>query len=225
MEDSVMLRYLILWMIPDNAPEKTTGQPNQFAMVSLDDIESYCSANYSKYQQRIIIIVLARFDLDDVKAILRRHYRYWNAITGKDIDFFWIGYSAGNTHDKSKSENQKDLIEHFEFDNASFIKDMKRLEKLTDIHFKDELGLLLLDCYQGNIRYDKHIYLSIEKLAHQEGDTNLKKFFSYLIKVCGGGVCLDNVEKKVKLKWLVYNLREVSFSNILSIASFIKDIL
>ena len=66
-------------------------------IISLNEIDSLCMEKYHEYPNRIIMIVLARFDLDEVKTIIRKHYKYWHEVTGERIDFFWLGYGVRQT--------------------------------------------------------------------------------------------------------------------------------
>lgn len=185
-------------------------------IISLDEIDSLCMEKYHEYPNRIIMIVLARFDLDEVKTIIRKHYKYWHEVTGERIDFFWLGYGVRQTPSVYYGEPAEDFLRGIRFDNHTFVKDTTRLGRLAGFDFGDEIGLLLLDCNRGSVRYDKSLYLNIEALVHQEVDTKLKKFFNFLIRVCSEKECIEDVKTELKAQHAIYSLGDITISDVIS---------
>ncbi len=201
---------------------KSNGKSN---VVTLDFIDASCKVRYHEKAKRIIVIVLARFDLEEVKNIIKKHYDYWNELTSENLDFFWLGYDTDFMTAESRDADKDTIIKHILFNNRSYIRDVKRLKKLTGIDIKDEIGLLLLDVDNGSVKYEKRLYLRIERLIHKEADTNLKTFFSYLIIACSGNACIEEVRKKLKIMHFVLSTKELSISDILDVAVSLKGIM
>lgn len=194
-------------------------------IVTLDAIDLYCTKKYSYIPKRIIVIVLARFDLDEIKSIIRKHYDYWNELTGETLDFFWLGYDYEHSPGDYLFGEEKDYINSLKFDNRSFIKDLKRLEKLIDYDFGDEIGLLLFETFNGSVRYDRSLYLNIEALAHQEVDTKLKKFFRFLIRACSFHNRIKDIKSDLKGIRLLYSLKDITLIDMLSVVENTKGLI
>lgn len=187
-------------------------------ILDLDEIESICSSYFCKINKKIVVIVLARFDLDETKSILRKHFNYWNELTGKDVNFYWLGYGPYKNPTRCECRCKEDFCDKLKFSNAIYVSEVKRLEKLLDYQFDDEIGLLLLDCNKGSIQYEKSLYLNIENLAHQEVDTKLKKFIRCLIEVCSNNKCIEEVKTELKTKKTLYDLGDITVSDVLGAA-------
>ena len=211
-EHSTVLYDMVPEVIASRKEEKTDNDK----IISLDEIDSLCMEKYHEYPNRIIMIVLARFDLDEVKTIIRKHYKYWHEVTGERIDFFWLGYGVRQTPSVYYGEPAEDFLRGIRFDNHTFVKDTTRLGRLAGFDFGDEIGLLLLDCNRGSVRYDKSLYLNIEALVHQEVDTKLKKFFNFLIRVCSEKECIEDVKTELKAQHAIYSLGDITISDVIS---------
>ena len=186
-------------------------------ILTLSEIDRYCSNYYADTAKIIIVIVLARFDLDEVKSIIRKHYNYWHELTGENVDFFWLGYDVNHTPGEYRGENERDFINGLKFDNRSFIVDVYRLEKLTDYNFGDEIGLLLVETFNGHVRFDRSLYLNIEALAHQEVDTKLKKFFRFLINSCKSHSRIKDINGDLKRIRRFYSLKDITLIDMLNL--------
>lgn len=192
--------------------------PNNKETFTLDVIDSFCREKYTLDAKRIIVIVLARYDLDAVKDIIRRNYNYWHELTGNNLDFFWLGYGMKQSPSDYRGDNTEDFITSLRFDNRSYVKDMERLERLSEYRFNDEIGLLLCDCYAGSVQYEKSLYLKMEALAYQSTDINLRKFFKLLIEACRKNECIEDVKTELITKRMYYNLGGIKITNLLGFA-------
>lgn len=194
--------------------------------LTLDMINSYCEKKYSDKTKKIIVIVLARYDLVEVRSIIRQHYDYWDALTGEQLDFFWLGYSVwGRPNSPGCNTAFDDWFSPVFFDNRTFIKDVARLEKLTDYDFGDEIGLLLFETFNGIVRYDRSLYLNIEALAHQEVDTKLKRFFRALIRSCSVNSRITEVKNELMTKRFLYSLKDITIIDLLNVVEPAKGVI
>ena len=61
---------------------------------SLEDINNHCNYDYEYGEKRIIGIMLARYNIDASKDIVKQHFDYWNYFSGEKYHIFWLGYGA-----------------------------------------------------------------------------------------------------------------------------------
>ena len=172
--------------------------------LTLEDIDKICSETYDYDEKRIVVIVMARFTLPEVKKMIYRHLEAWHYFTEQSLDLFWLGYIADKT--PSISYEDEHPLKHIRFDYRSFTADLNRLSKITKYSPDDVVSLYLCDYHDGHIHLEDSIYIDIENLAQQEIDTKLKRFFHYLITVCKKNHCVKDVRLKLTRKLLQSNI-------------------
>ena len=202
--------------VTDSAPPGVG--PNQY--ITLDTINEMCSNLYREEEKRIVVVVLARYELDKVKKIIKNHYTYWNNATGAGVDFFWLGYGIHNN--PGVNDRAEEITNAIVFDDDLYQKDTEKLMRSNIYKYGDKIALLLFDCNYGELKYENNLYLDIEALAQREDDSKLKSFVSYLIKNCKEKKQIADIELELFVRRLLSSMEGI---NIVSIIGFVGSVL
>ena len=62
--------------------------------LSLIKLQNRVRERYDYDEQRVVGIILARYDIRITKEIVDQCYQYWNLNSRKYFDVFWAGYGA-----------------------------------------------------------------------------------------------------------------------------------
>ena len=135
--------------------------------LSLQKLNQKVSYKYDYDEKRIVGIVLARYDLPLTQSIVESCYLYWHYNTGKAIDFFWAGYGEYLCPDEVSSNK---IILKFDgndtrvyYDRKAFISIKNEFNQIFKKPYQDKLQLILVNYYDGKLRFDESIKIDLEE--------------------------------------------------------------
>lgn len=165
--------------------------------LTIEEIQDKSTRRYGEGEKKIVIIMLARYSIEAVQKSIINHYAHWNNYTEDIVDYYWLGYGAyifprkpsqilvGNFGDQS----------NVFFDGSVFVQEIRKLEELSNLPYKDTFGMLLCNYYDNRIHFDERnrVYFDLESYTI-DGDKPLRDFSNHLIKFCQRN---DNISEAV----------------------------
>lgn len=174
-------------------------------------IENYCKEKYGT-QEKVIGIMIARYSLEEVKHIVEENYNYWNHLSGKEFDVFWIGYESIDFPAYSDWKKVRGINSLFYSDKIlSF--EVKKLRKEKFIDYRDGGCTLILVKYNGN-ELDFSDYL-IKDLLEIRTRANLRKYMDSVIDFASCNLPISQIRK---------NLPKNLFANVGGVISLVTPL-
>lgn len=139
-------------------------------VMSLKNIEDNCRYLYGNDEKRIVGVVIARYDINDVKNMISEQFDFWHAYSGRDFNVFWLGYGA-YTSPTRPGQRKVDYITSIPsviFDVNEFAAGIHLLEKRVHYHYRDGFGIFLCNFHDGEIHFDESMYFDLTRLLGEQ---------------------------------------------------------
>lgn len=169
--------------------------------LSLQKLNKKMSYKYDYDEKRIVGIILARYDLPLTQSIVDSCYSYWHYNTSKTIDFFWAGYGEYLCPDEESSNK---IILKFDgndtrvyYDRRAFISIKNEFNQIFKQPYQDRLQLILVNYYDGKLRFDESIKIDLEENL----DSNLatiRELVEFITNECAETYNVAHLARKLK---------------------------
>lgn len=135
--------------------------------LSLEKLCERVKLRYARDEQRVVGIMLARYDLAVTKDIVEQNYPYWHSNTGKYLDVFWAGYGA---YLPQHNESPRKTILKFPgntqnvyFDLDAFIEIKNQFNQCFKAPYRDTVQLILVNHRDGQLWFEESLKIDLEK--------------------------------------------------------------
>jgi len=190
--------------------------------LSLHDIFCNVANRYEKDEQRIIGIMLARYNIQAVKEMIDECFLYWDYNTGEFLDIFWCGYG------EYAIPNGNNIIpvpggDHpAYFDICEFIRSKDQLNNLVKGRYNDNIQLILINYYNHRLYYDESVRIDVEK--SNTTNTDIREFMEWLINECRGVSNVQELIIHLNTRKAITKLKGASISDVISAATGIAGL-
>lgn len=184
--------------------------------LTLKDISQDCKILYEN-DKKIVAIMIARYQNNETKNMIKEQYDYWHYYSGKTLNIFWLGYGAyffPNRPGQYLVDGIKCEPSVY-FDTETFVKDIKEIEETINFRYKDKIGILLCNYYDGILHLDESAYINLDPLV-QSKDKRLNNFSHDLIDACKKNSNVSDIIIKLQLKKSLYGILDLKTSSIVS---------
>lgn len=195
---------------------------------ALDMIElnNRVSHKYNKYEQRIVGIMLARYDLPLTQSIIDSCYLYWNDNTNETLDIFWAGYGEYLCPDDASSNKIILKFEgnktHVYYDRKAFINIKNKFNAIFKKPYQDRIQLILVNYRNGKLQFDESIKFDLE----DNWDPNLatiRELMEFITNECAHTNTIENLAHKLRSErlkdYVKKQIKGITFSDIISAAT------
>lgn len=185
--------------------------------LSLESLINRVNSKYEKDEQRVVGIMLARYDLKVTRTLVNECYQYWHKNTGNGFDIFWVGYGAylpeTEESDTKIIMDFRGNVDHAYYDLDAFISAKRELTRVLDYSYNDCMQLVLVNYYNGKLHFKESFQIDLEQ--NLDGNmTSIRKIVEWLTEeYCREG----NVEKvlhKLRKKGIIEKIKGVSISEV-----------
>lgn len=122
---------------------------------------------YDHDEQRVVGIMMARYDLGLTKDIVEQSYQYWHHNTGEYFDVFWAGYGAylfpGDESPTKTILRFPGNTQNVYFDLDAFIEIKNEFNECLNLPYNDKLQLILLNYHDGQLWFNESLRIDLEE--------------------------------------------------------------
>lgn len=189
--------------------------------LSLNELQRKILERYDYDEQRVVGIMLARYDIGIIKEIVDQCYQYWDLNSEKYFDVFWAGYGA-YLCPSAESETKtilkfRDNDDRIYFDLKAFVEIKKQFNGVFKPPYKDCLQLNLVNYHDGSLHFDESIRINLEENL----DTNyakIREIMEFITQECHSVCQVSSIKRKLKLKRFKGIIKDITLSDVLSAA-------
>lgn len=181
----------------------------------LKAIEAEVANRYDFDEQRIVGIMLARYDIAVSISIINECYHYWDVNSGKTLDVFWCGYGKylyPDPNDKKRIPLRPPIdYDGAYFDMVEFVAAKRMLNQRVKKRYNDHIHLILLNYRNGKLHYDESFQIDLE----QNVDTNnakIRSLMEWIALECETTYRVEDLAKHLKQEQYKQELYGISFS-------------
>lgn len=184
-------------------------------ILSLEDIDDACHFRYEKDESRIVGIMIARYGIDDVQDMIKKHYDYWHFRTGRTLDVFWLGYDkcAAIYQDGQKVVEGMPRTCPMIFDVNAFISGLDRLQRITKFQYREGIGIVLCNYHHGQVHFDESIYIELTRMV-ERNDYQFRQYMQNLIDMCTRSCQVEEIGLQLLLKQTAKGINDIRISDI-----------
>lgn len=169
--------------------------------LNINKLNKKISQKYDFDEKRIVGIILARYDLPIVQSIIDSCYLYWHENTNDVLDFFWAGYGeylcpSDETSDKIilKFNGNSNCVY---YDRRAFISIKNEFNKIFKKPYQDKLQLILVNYYDGKLRFDESIKIDLEENLDSNFAT-IRELVEFITNECTETYDVAALARKIK---------------------------
>ena len=188
--------------------------------LTLEKLHKNVRGRYEKDEERIVGIMLARYELGLTQRIVEECYTYWDRSTSKYLDIFWAGYGAYMPeHMESPTKTIlkfKGNTDHAYFDLEAFVTIKKEFEDIFEDSYRDRLQLILLNYRDGRLHFDESMLIDLEENLDQNY-LKIRDIMSFITKECRHVTNVSDLSRNMKLEEAKTAIKGITLSDVVKI--------
>ncbi len=187
--------------------------------LSLNELRNKIQELYDHDEQRIVGIMLARYDIGITKEIVDQCYQYWNLNSKKYLDVFWAGYGAYlSPSDESATKtilkfngNEKRAY----FDLEAFIEIKDQFNSVFKSPYRDRLQLILVNYRDGKLHFNESLKIDLEENL-DSNYAKIRDIMEFVTMECRSAHQVSYIAKKLTFEHFKDIIKGVTLSDIVS---------
>ena len=187
--------------------------------LTLDGLYSKISSRYDHDEQRVVGIMLARYDIHISEEIINQSYLYWHLNSKKFFDVYWAGY--GEYLPASDESATKKILtfpgntSNAYFDLEAFIEIKEQFNEYFDSTYDDTLQLILVNYRDGRLQFNESIRIDLEENLDRDYAT-IRKIMEFITRECRSAHEITPIVRKLKLGKLKDVIKGITISDAIS---------
>lgn len=189
--------------------------------LSLNELQNRIQERYDYDEQRIVGIMLARYDIGITKEIVDQCYQYWNLNSRKYFDVFWAGYGAYlSPYDESATKtilkfrgNKKRAY----FDLEAFIEIKDQFNSVFKSPYRDRLQIILVNYRDGKLHFNESLKIDLEENL-DANYAKIREIMELVIWECHSAHQVSSIARKLKFEHFKDIIKGVTLSDVVSTA-------
>lgn len=184
--------------------------------LTLEELKKVVRYKYERDEQRVVGIMLARYDLIVTKRVIEECYQYWNTNTGNDFDIFWAGYGEYLPYDE---QSDSKIIMNFKgndnrayYDGEAFVTIKRQLNDILETPYNDNIQLALVNYSNGQLHFNESFQIDLEQNL-DENLGSIRDIMEWLTTMCCNMGNVLEVLKKLKRERLLKKIKGISISD------------
>lgn len=189
--------------------------------LSLNELQKRLRERYDYDEQRVVGIMLARYDIGITKEIVDQCYQYWNLNSRKYFDVFWEGYG---TYLSPSDESATKTILKFRgnekrayFDLEAFIEIKDQFNSVFKSPYRDRLQLILVNYRDGSVHFNESLKIDLEENL-DPNYAKIREIMEFVIGECHSAHQVSSIARKLKFEHFKDIIKGVTLSDIVSTA-------
>ena len=187
--------------------------------LTLKELENKIQNRYDYDEQRIVGIMLARYDIGITKEIIEQCYQYWHLNSRKYFDVFWAGYGA---YLSPVEESSTKMILRYQgnknrvyFDLEAFIEIKDQFNDTFKSSYKDCLQFILVNYRDGKLHYDESLKIDLEENL-DSNFAKIREIMEFISTECRSAHQVSAIAKKLKLEHFKDKIKGITINDIIS---------
>lgn len=189
--------------------------------LTLAKLQEQVSKRYGYDEQRVVGIMMARYDLGVTKEIIEQNYQYWHRNTQNCFDVFWAGYGEYlSPSDESPTKiilKFPDNAQSAYFDLDAFIEIKEQFNEYFNIPYEDKLQLILVNYHNGQLRFSESLKIDLEENLDIHY-TKIRTIMEFVTNECRSEYDVTSIAKKLKLRKFKGAFKGITLSDVISTA-------
>lgn len=189
--------------------------------LSLNELRNKIQERYDYDEQRVVGIMLARYDIGITKEIVDQCYQYWNLNSRKYFDVFWAGYGASlSPSDESATKTVlkfKGNEKRAYFDLEAFIEIKDQFNSVFKSPYRDRLQLILVNYRDGSLHFNESIKIDLEENL-DPNYAKIREIMEFVMRECRSAHQVSSIARKLKFEHCKDIIKGVTLSDIVSTA-------
>ena len=189
--------------------------------LTLRKLQNEIQERYDLDEQRVVGIMLARYEIGITKEIVDQCYQYWNLNSRKYFDVFWAGYGA---YLSPYEESPTKTILRFQgnddrvyFDLEAFIEIKNRFNVVFKSPYNDRLQLILVNYRNGRLRYNESLKIDLEENL-DPNYVKIREIMEFVTTECRSEHQVASIARKLKVEHFKDIIKGVTISDVISTA-------
>ena len=189
--------------------------------LSLSELQNNIRKRYDRDEQRVVGIMLARYDIGITKEIVEQCYQYWHLNSWKYFDVFWAGYGAYLS--PSDESETKTLLRYqgnknrVYFDLEAFIEIKDQFIDAFKLPYNDRLQLILVNYRDGELHFNESLKIDLEENL-DPNYAKIREIMEFVTGECHSVHEVFPIARKLKLEHFKDIIKGVTLSDVVSIA-------
>ena len=189
--------------------------------LTLHELQSEIEERYDHDEQRVVGIMLARYDIGVTNEIVEQCYQYWHLNSRKYLDIFWAGYGAYlSSSDESPTKivlNYRGNKNRAYFDLEAFIEIKERFNQVFKMPYKDRLQLILVNYRNGKLHFDESLKIDLEENI-DPNHAKIREIVEFITTECHSEHQVTAIARKLKFEHLKDIIKGVTISDVINMA-------
>jgi hypothetical protein len=189
--------------------------------LSLNELQNKIRERYDHDEQRVVGIMLARYDIGITTEIVDQCYQYWNLNSKKYFDVFWAGYGAYlSPSDESATKtilkfmgNEKRAY----FDLEAFIEIKDQFNSVFKSPYRDRLQLILVNYRDGKLHFNESLKIDLEENL-DPNYAKIREIMEFVTWECHSAHQVSSIARKLKFEHFKDIIKGVTLSDVMSTA-------
>lgn len=187
--------------------------------LSLNELQNKIRERYDHDEQRVVGIMLARYDIGITTEIVDQCYQYWNLNSKKYFDVFWAGYGAYlSPSDESATKtilkfrgNEKRAY----FDLEAFIEIKDQFNSVFKSPYRDRLQLILVNYRDGKLHFNESLKIDLEENL-DPNYAKIREIMEFVTWECHSAHQVSSIARKLKFEHFKDIIKGVTLSDVVS---------
>ena len=189
--------------------------------LTLHALQSEIQERYEHDEQRVVGIMLARYDIGVTSEIVEQCYQYWHLNSRKYLDIFWAGYGAYlSSSDESPTKivlNYRGNKNRAYFDLEAFIEIKEQFHQAFKMPYKDRLQLILVNYRDGKLHFDESLKIDLEENL-DPNYAKIREIVEFITAECHSEHQVTAIARKLKFEHLKDIIKGVTISDVINTA-------
>ena len=186
--------------------------------LTLEMLHRMVKHRYDTDEQRVVGLMLARYDIPLTRDMIDQCYLYWHKNTGKNFDVYWAGYGEYlSPQDESPFKTVMDFRGNEDrayFDMDAFIDFKNECNRIFETRYNDHPWLVLMNYRDGRLHFDESIRVDLED--NYEGNmAKLRSVMEEITWLCRSESSVTPIARYMKFTELKDIIKGISVSDVI----------
>ena len=189
--------------------------------LSLNELRNKIRERYDHDEERVVGIMLARYDIGITREIVDQCYQYWNLNSRKYFDVFWAGYGA---YLSPAEESATKTILKYQgnekrayFDLEAFIEVKDQFNSTFKTAYRDRLQLILVNYRDGMLHFNESLKIDLEENL-DPNYAKIREIMEFVTWECRSAHQVSSIARKLKFEHFKDIIKGVTLSDVVSTA-------
>jgi hypothetical protein len=189
--------------------------------LTLEALRKNVKRRYDKDEERVVGIMLARYDIVLTQRLIEECYTYWDKNSGKYFDIFWAGYGAYLPEHMESADKTilrfNGNLDRVYFDREAYIGIKDEFYKIFDTSYRDSLKLILVNYRGGELHFDESLEIDLEENL-DANNRKIRDIMEFVTMECRRESTVHGIARKLRLENIKESIKGITLSEVIKAA-------